>query len=602
MKTLKKLFILGIATLGSVSILSSCGGTTPEPTPTPDPGPTPTPDPGKNKDFENLVMKASTVKYDGNVHSLVVENVPSFASVTYTNNDKVNVGTYNVTATVKATGYNTATLTAKLVIQALDFEGLVFNDQTFTYDGNAHSIYVENVPNFASVTYTNNNKIEVGTYTVTAKVSATNYSTKTLTAKMVIAKIAPTFDVGDRTLIYDGTEQKVVINFPDDIEKYYDYAIKVDGKAVTLDTAKVKTVGNHTVSVTLSRDGYTSSTSTATIKVIENNIGGVDSKKTAFNITNKTKYAELREAVLNGNFTIKEEYWDDFVYPDKTEKHTQYYTSMMYVNNNEAFEYYDKTDKSTCGVYEFETTFTHQKIVNNEFLKAHFEAGLTCDANLEKFPSSAFHENVVGDYGFKPLGFIKADTDGYITANNQGDYATKYGSFVIDEVNNKITITVCSYYYKTEWDHIERAVYTLYNIGNTTLNVPNELKADNLDYSRFSAYSYSLNGISYYFNTTAKTPYARGNLYFDAPIVSYLGTGEFIVPAYMGDLPVKEYQSSYYAYLYNQDCSNLTYKVYFDKNGYYQGEYEDLGFVSGYKEFGDFIDDGGTILYYDDWH
>ena len=68
-----------------------------------------------------------------------------------------------------------------------NFEGLVFEDATFMYDGLEHSISVFGAPEDATVTYSpSNTQTEAGTYEITAKVEADGYNTETLTATMKI--------------------------------------------------------------------------------------------------------------------------------------------------------------------------------------------------------------------------------------------------------------------------------------------------------------------------------------------------------------------------------------------------------------------------------
>lgn len=556
------------------------------------------------KTFENLSMKDLTVKYDGQVHSLKVENVPSFATVKYYYNDKVDAGVYNVEAIVSANGYKSATLKARLTIQALDFEGITFKDQTITYDGNSHSIYVEGAPNFASVSYTGNDKSAKGVYTVTAKVSAKNYNTKTLTAKMTIAKAMPSFDIKDRTLIYDGSNQKVKITLPSNLPYASTAEYKVDGKTVaSLNDVRVKTVGTHTVSVTLKNEQYEydPTTSTATITVIENNIGGVDTSKSALKMTSDIKYQTLRKAILNGNFTIKYDYYDDYFYPDTTEKHEHDSTSMTYVANGEAFEFYSLDDKENNPMDYDETRYSHSKIIGDQVYISNYVNGLIDESGyygLNKFPESAYQENVVGKIGCQAISKLKEGEDGSIQNSSQGGSPTTYGSFEIDTVNNKFTMTAVRHYYRSEFNHDEREVFTIYNIGNTTINVPNALKVDNLDKSIFENNGYYLDGIEY----DLYDDHAVGDPVFNGLKRAYLDKGTYIVPAYFEGVPVTTFSSSHYSSYYNQDCSGYTYKVYFDKNGYYKGEYESLGKVEDISDFGTFIDDGGTVLYYDDWH
>ena len=79
-------------------------------------------------EFEGIVFDDKAVIYDGNEHTIEVTNLPSFASVTYTNaGPHINVGTYEITAEVKAEGYKTLTLKATLVIDPSE-EGLSFEE------------------------------------------------------------------------------------------------------------------------------------------------------------------------------------------------------------------------------------------------------------------------------------------------------------------------------------------------------------------------------------------------------------------------------------------------------------------------------------------
>ena len=70
-----------------------------------------------------------------------------------------------------------------------EFKNIVFEDETFEYDGNFHSIYVKNAPSFATVVYEGNNQKEVGEYNVKATITALNYKPLILTAKMTIKKL-----------------------------------------------------------------------------------------------------------------------------------------------------------------------------------------------------------------------------------------------------------------------------------------------------------------------------------------------------------------------------------------------------------------------------
>lgn len=100
-----------------------------------------------------------------------------------------------------------------------EFSGIKFENKEFVYDGEAKSIFVENLPEGAEVTYDNNGKTEVGQYTVTAKIEAEGYKTLTLTALLTIAANQPDTPDADEffesvrfenaSFVYDGTEKRI---------------------------------------------------------------------------------------------------------------------------------------------------------------------------------------------------------------------------------------------------------------------------------------------------------------------------------------------------------------------------------------------------------
>ena len=66
--------------------------------------------------IEGVTFNDATFAYDGHVHSLTATGIPVGASISYSNNDQVNIGEYIVTLTVTKSGFNTLTKTAKLTI------------------------------------------------------------------------------------------------------------------------------------------------------------------------------------------------------------------------------------------------------------------------------------------------------------------------------------------------------------------------------------------------------------------------------------------------------------------------------------------------------
>lgn len=187
---------------GSTFALCSCSGSnsgsddkgsTPEITDTPTQT-TPS-EPTKNK-FEGLSLKNGEHTYDGQAHPLSIEGtLPDGASVTYSqNNSCVDVGEYDVTATVTCTGYETLTLNAKLKINKATMSGLKFDSASYPYDGSAHAVELTGqTPQGSQVTYTckednsiKNSAVQTGSYTITVTVTNKNYETFSATATLKI--------------------------------------------------------------------------------------------------------------------------------------------------------------------------------------------------------------------------------------------------------------------------------------------------------------------------------------------------------------------------------------------------------------------------------
>ena len=82
------------------------------------------------------------------------------------------------------------TKTATLRITGKQITGITFDDKEFQYDGDPHSLEVSGeIPSGVSVIYSNNEKTNSGSYTVSAKLSGAGYESLTLTATLTITPI-----------------------------------------------------------------------------------------------------------------------------------------------------------------------------------------------------------------------------------------------------------------------------------------------------------------------------------------------------------------------------------------------------------------------------
>lgn len=556
-----------------------------------------------NENFTGITFEDSIVDYDGKVHSLVAQNVPSFATVTYTNNDKTNAGTYKVTAKIEAPHYNTLTLSAKLIINKAKFTGITFEDGSFEYDGYSHSIYVKGAPSFATVTYTNNAKSSKGVYTVTATIKASNYETLTLTAKLTIGKFftltSQTFN--DRVFIYNGKDI-----FVSKIDLSYDYTDTPSGTtakyyingSLTTDP-KVKEKGTYTYKAVLSNEsaGYIDTTFECKVSVVSNP-GGVDTTKEAYKLTSATKYKDLVAELLKGNFTAEYQCYDYFLYPDGEERYDyeDTTTNISYVTSNDAFTIEGKTqfkgDRDLTDV-----RFEYQKVDNLNVLCSFYEHDQFVE--YRKYPAAYYNENTAGVIGCEALAFLKEGEDGGIEDGSVGGYVTDFGTVTIDEESNCLIVNRQNYYYHTEWTHSECVTYKIFNIGNTKISdVASVFQTPTSKISSFSFRDHFRDGIKFIFHGTEATICTN---FYDANAV-YLERKEYVIPAYIEGLPITTNYTGYYAKYYNHDLTGITYKVYFDDSGYYQGEYESLGKLKYWADFVNaFEGDGGTVLFYGEW-
>lgn len=139
--------------------------------------------------------------------------------------------------------------------------GVTFEDQTFTYDGNEHSISVTgDVPDGVTVAYENNSAVNAGTYEAKAVLSGEGYVTLTLDATLTIEKAtldASAFTFEDDTVPYDGKA----------------HSLKVEGElpagvTVTYSNNGKTEAGTYEVKATLAGSNYNPLTLTATLRIL----------------------------------------------------------------------------------------------------------------------------------------------------------------------------------------------------------------------------------------------------------------------------------------------------------------------------------------------
>ncbi|MBR6737651.1 MAG: DUF5050 domain-containing protein [Clostridia bacterium] len=151
-----------------------------------------------NYDMSSAVWSAADFTYDGTQKSVTVSGLPNGVSVKqYSNNTATNANNYvaSVTFNYDTVNYNAPSVSNyNWQIKKANFTGVVFNGETFDYDGNEKSIEVQGIPNDSNVIYEcenvdgiENNATEIGTYHIIATITNPNFNELVLEADLVIS-------------------------------------------------------------------------------------------------------------------------------------------------------------------------------------------------------------------------------------------------------------------------------------------------------------------------------------------------------------------------------------------------------------------------------
>ncbi len=139
------------------------------------------------------------------------------------------------------------------------FEGISFSDASYTYDGETKKIEITgNLPEGAEVSYTDNEKTNAGTYTVSATVSKEGYESLTLTAELIITPAlftGITFDDAEYTK--SDTERQILIS----------YDTLPEGTLVTYENNKATQAGVYHAVATVTNPNYQTLVLQATLTI-----------------------------------------------------------------------------------------------------------------------------------------------------------------------------------------------------------------------------------------------------------------------------------------------------------------------------------------------
>lgn len=234
----------------------------------------------------SVLFENKTVTFDNSPHTITVQNLPNEVEVSYSNNEGfVSVGDHYIVASFSIkdefkTNYklnsNDLTKTATLTINKANYDlnGIDFTAKTYTYDGFAKNIVIDEnkLPSGLTVlSYTGNGKIDKGSYSVVIKFNNSNANYN---------------DVEDKIISLIINARPITIEYTNS----YTYT----GSPITVEYSVSNVVSNDIVNVSLTNSTNTDA-NTYTCDVV---LSGQDASNYIYDNSNKIRY-EITKAVVD---------------------------------------------------------------------------------------------------------------------------------------------------------------------------------------------------------------------------------------------------------------------------------------------------------------
>ena len=292
----------------------------------------------KNKyDMSKVTFSGTEVPYDGQPHSITVNEATLPAGVrvkSYEGNGQIDAGEHTITVIFTANDtYNYEAIepqevTLKITKKQYDMSKVTFSGTEATYDGQPHSITVNEATLPAGVSvkaYEGNGKIDAGTYTVVVSFTSddpTNYDVPedmsvTLEVKPKTIEETDINVVLPENLEYDGTVKELTVQPKENItanitEIKYSGANLVDGKPVNIGTytatIKVEGTGNYTGSLTITKEfsilRKEITQADVTVELPENLVYDGTAKEIKYQIADG-KTADVQVTYIGDNFLVE---------------------------------------------------------------------------------------------------------------------------------------------------------------------------------------------------------------------------------------------------------------------------------------------------------
>lgn len=312
-----------------------------------------------------------------------------------------------------------------------------------------------------------------------------------------------------------------------------------------------------------------------------------------FKFNEDLKYDDFYNELNKKNFTLNIEIGSRQIYEDES---IIYEPSIYETIAIEEGIFYHKIDYIEESEYIYDTLEV-AKIIDD---KVHIALTNLYDnsINYYKIPLEAFYDTFINKFIATPFAYLTKSEEGGFLNSSLDFYKKEYSEYSIED--NTFNLEIYNYYFHEEFTNSEVTYYSYSNIGNTKINIDEELFLS-VDYEDYDIRNFEQKGIEYsYYDNEFKADISLS--YFD---LVYVEKGAHTIYPEVYDIPVTTIYFPYY--VYNKDFEGYEYNVYFNEELMYQADYSYIGEIktsigtSRYDAIEFFIENNGKFNYYGTW-
>ena len=336
-----------------------------------------------------------------------------------------------------------------------------------------------------------------------------------------------------------------------------------------------------------------SSTSTSISSSSTSSLEDSSSSNEQFKFNEDLKYDDFYNELNKKNFTLNIEIGSRQIYEDES---IIYEPSIYETIAIEEGIFYHKIDYIEESEYIYDTLEV-AKIIDD---KVHIALTNLYDnsINYYKIPLEAFYDTFINKFIATPFAYLTKSEEGGFLNSSLDFYKKEYSEYSIKD--NTFNLEIYNYYFHEEFTNSEVTYYSYSNIGNTKINIDEELFFS-VDYDDYDIRSFEQKGIEYsYYDNEFNADISLS--YFD---LVYVEKGAHTIYPEVYDIPVTTIYFPYY--VYNKNFEGYEYNVYFNEELMYQGDYSYIGEIktsigtSRYDAIEFFIENNGKFNYYGTW-